>query len=168
MTIRQEFPMIAAQFSELIANVTGVLEQIFGGDLPPDPLPFHQAAARAVAVYIIGVVIVRIGKSRLVSRMTSLDVILGFILGSLLSRGITGHASLSATAAASAAIVACHWAFTALACRSHLFGTLLKGNVKLLVEDGVPNLKNMGTSHISLHDLEEAMRLKGLEQLHEV
>jgi uncharacterized membrane protein YcaP (DUF421 family) len=160
--------MIAMQFSELFANALGVLEKIFGGDLPTDPLPLHQAAARAIVVYIVGVAIVRIGKSRIVSRMTPIDVIIGFILGSLLSRGITGHASLSGTAAASVAIVACHWVFTALACHSHFFGTLLKGHVKLLVEDGVPNLKNMRTSHISSHDLDEAIRLRGLENIHQV
>src|SRR5262245_17776758 len=109
--------MIAMQLSELLANAMGFLERIFGGDLPSEPLPLHQAAARAVVVYVVGVAIVRIGKSRIVSRMTPLDVIIGFILGSLLSRGITGHASLSGTAAASIAIVACHWVFTALACR---------------------------------------------------
>src|SRR5262245_60499745 len=160
--------MIATQFSDLFANATGVLEKIFGGDLPTDPLPFHQAAARAVVVYVVGVAIVRIGKSRIVSRMTPIDVIIGFILGSLLSRGITGHASLSSTTAASIAIVACHWAFTALACRSHFFGTLLKGHVKLLVENGVLQIKNMRNSHISIHDMEEAMRLRGLEEIHEV
>jgi len=66
-------------------------------------------------VYVIGVAIVRLGKSRLIGRSTSLDVILGFILGSLLSRGITGHASISGTAVRSAALVAMHWWFTAVA-----------------------------------------------------
>ncbi len=60
-------------------------------------------------MYLAGLVVVRIGKSRLISRTTSLDVILGFILGSLLSRGITGHASISGTIVASAVIVAVHW-----------------------------------------------------------
>ena len=160
--------MFAIQLSTLFAPVSNTLEMVFGGDIPKDPLLIHQAAARAVVVYAIGLAVVRIGKSRIVSRMTSLDVILGFILGSLLSRGITGHASLTGTAAASAAIVACHWIFTALACQSHWFGTLLKGNVRLLVEDGVPHVDNMRRSHISSHDLEESLRLEGVEDLHEV
>src|SRR5947209_3492462 len=88
------------------------LHEIFGGDIPDDPLKLHQIAARAVVVYLVGLLIVRIGKSRVISRVTSLDVILGFILGSLLSRGITGHASISGTAVASAAIIFVHWLFT--------------------------------------------------------
>ena len=152
----------------MLAAIADAFTTIFGGDLPPEPLLIHQAAARAVVVYLIGLAVVRIGKSRIVSRLTSLDVILGFILGSLLGRGITGHASLSGTAAAAAALVACHWVFTALACQSHRLGTILKGNVRLLVEDGVPQSHNMRVSHISLHDVEEAMRLRGIEDIREV
>ena len=152
----------------MLATLADALELVFGGDFPQDPLLLHQAAARAIVVYVIGLAVVRIGKSRIVSRMTPLDVIIGFILGSLLSRGITGHASLSGTAASSAAIVACHWVITALACRSHFFGTLLKGHVRLLVEDGIANEANMRRSHISSHDLEEALRLEGVDDIHHV
>jgi uncharacterized membrane protein YcaP (DUF421 family) len=64
--------------------------------------------------------------------------------------------------------VACHWVITALALRSHMFGTLLKGHVRLLVEDGVPLVENMRRSHISRHDLEEALRLKGVDDIQKV
>ena len=160
--------MFAISFPSLFGPFAHGIELVFGGDFPHDPLLLHQVAARAVVVYIVGVALVRIGKSRIVSRMTSLDVILGFILGSLLSRGITGHASLSGTVAGSTAIVACHWAFTALTFKWHSLGTLLKGHVRLLVTDGVLQLDNMRRSHISSHDLEEAMRLKGVEDIREV
>ncbi len=121
-----------------------------------------------MVVYFVGLVIVRLGKSRLISRATSLDVILGFILGSLLSRGITGHASISGTAVASAAIVLLHWFFTALACRSHKFGTLMKGHDRLLVQDGRIIEENMRKSSLSVHDLREELRLKGVEELSQV
>src|SRR5689334_16612425 len=95
-----------------------VLQAAFGGDVPEQPLALHQVAARAVAVYLIGIAIVRLGKSRSISRVTAIDVLLGFILGSLLSRGITGHASISATVVSSAAIVATHYLLTKAALRS--------------------------------------------------
>src|SRR6187551_1793352 len=99
-----------------LQHVARILETIFGGDVPEHPLAVGQVVARAVLVYIMGVAVIRVGKSRLIGRFTSLDVIVGFILGSLLSRGITGHASLSGTFVASAALVAAHWACTWLAC----------------------------------------------------
>jgi uncharacterized membrane protein YcaP (DUF421 family) len=145
-----------------------LVEVVFGGDMPIEPLTLCQIAARAVVVYLGGLIVVRIGKSRLISRTTSLDVILGFILGSLLSRGITGHSSLTGTLLASVVIVAVHWVLTYIACRSHGFGTLFKGNSQLIVENGHMLTAKMRHSHISDHDLIEQMRLRGVDDLHRV
>jgi uncharacterized membrane protein YcaP (DUF421 family) len=157
-----------AETVTLVQSIGNILHDAFGGDYPVDPLALHQIAARAAIVYLGGLIIVRIGKSRLISRTTSLDVILGFILGSLLSRGITGHASISGTILASAVIVAVHWVLTAVACRSHGFGTLFKGNSELVVEDGRILRAPMKHSHISDHDLIEQLRLRGYDDLEQV
>jgi uncharacterized membrane protein YcaP (DUF421 family) len=152
----------------MVQSVGQFLQQIFGSDTPDDSLALYQIAARAIVVYVVGLVIVRVGKSRIISRTTALDVIVGFILGSLLSRGITGHASISGTTVAAAAIVAAHWLFTLLACQSHRFGTLIKGNSELVVKDGQPIPNTMRHSHISMHDLIEQLRLSGVAELQEV
>jgi uncharacterized membrane protein YcaP (DUF421 family) len=144
------------------------LEWLFGGDTPIEPLRIHQVISRAVAVYVIGLAIVRIGKSRLVGRVSGLDILVGFILGSLLSRGITGHAAISTTSASSAALVATHWLFTRLATRSHFIGNLIKGHAVLIVRDGQPVAPNLLACHISPHDLSEALRLHGVSDVAEV
>jgi len=154
-------------WSELTV-VSDFVSEIFGGDYPVDPLKLHQIAARAAAVYLIGLAVVRLGKSRLIGRVTSLDVLLGFILGSLLSRGITGHASISGTALSSAVIVLVHWLLTLGACQSHFFGRLLKGNAVLLVKDGEQDKAAMQNCHISQHDLEEEARLKSIEDVKDI
>jgi uncharacterized membrane protein YcaP (DUF421 family) len=148
--------------------VTSLLIEVFGGDQPVDPLKLHQIAARAAVVYLIGLVIVRIGKSRLIGRVTALDVIVGFILGSLLSRGITGNASISNTTVASITIVFCHWLLTLLACRSHTFGNALKGHAHQLVKDGQVDPVALLHSHISIHDLAGEIRNKGIEKIEQV
>jgi uncharacterized membrane protein YcaP (DUF421 family) len=141
---------------------------IFGGDRPEFPLTVMQLAARATLVYLAGLAIVRLGKSRLMSRATPLDVILGFILGSLLSRGITGHAALSDTFIASACLVAIHWVTTSLSCRWSQFDRCLKGNSVLLVKDGQVLQENLRQSHLSDEDLQEAIRLQGINSLNNV
>jgi uncharacterized membrane protein YcaP (DUF421 family) len=141
---------------------------VFGGDIPQEPLQLHQVAMRAVVVYLVGIAIVRIGKSRSIARATAVDVLLGFILGSLLSRGITGHASMSGTAMASAAIVATHYVITLWGVNHDWFGTLLKGHAYLLVENGVCNEEALCRSHLSHKDLEEQLRLKGVASLDQV
>ena len=152
----------------ILESLASFFAEVFGGDYPVDPLKLHQIAARATIVFLIGLAIVRLGKSRLIARVTALDVILGFILGSLLSRGITGHSSISGTAVASATLVFIHWVLTFVACRWHSLGTVIKGHSFPLVKNGRVDEKAMLHSHISPHDLEEAVRLKGLETIDEV
>jgi uncharacterized membrane protein YcaP (DUF421 family) len=148
--------------------VLELLAAMFGGDAPHEPLQFHQVCARAVVVYLGGLAIVRLGKSRLISHTTALDVILGFLLGSLLSRGITGNASISGTLGASAAVVLTHWMLTRLGLRSHRLGLLLKGRDAVLVDQGRMQPEAMRRSHISEDDLLESIRLHGLAGLGEV
>src|SRR3954454_17874279 len=151
-----------------LERLADTLHQIFGGDFPDDPLKIHQAMARAVVIYIAVLALIRLGKSRSIGRITPIDVLLGFILGSLASRGVTGHASLSGTCASSAALVATHWALTRLACRSHWLGNLIKGRSHLAVENGKPIDESMLRHHISIHDLPQAMRMKGYDDMTKV
>src|SRR5438445_5897918 len=143
--------------SEILAEL---MQTIFGGDIPVRPLALGQIAARSVLMYGVGLAVIRIGKSRLLGRATALDVILAFVLGSLLSRGINGSASLSGTAVATATLVAVHWVLTALAVQHHRLGDLIKGHAHQLVSNGEILWDNMRRSHVSEHDLLEEMRLK--------
>lgn len=136
-----------------------MLTDWFGGDSPETPLSLSQMAARAAVVYVIGLLLVRVGKSRFHGRPSAIDMVLGFVLGSLLSRAITGSASISGTFVASAVLVAVHWIATAAACRSHWIGNLVKGHAKQLVENGQLLHGAMLSSHISEHDIYEAMHL---------
>jgi uncharacterized membrane protein YcaP (DUF421 family) len=141
---------------------------VFGGDVPQEPLALHQIAARAVLVYLVGILVVRVGKSRLISRVTAVDVLLGFILGSLLSRGITGSASISGTAIGSAVLVAAHYVVTRLAVSNSWVGTIMKGRYYLLVDDGKCLEESLRQAHLSHHDLEEQLRLRGVASIDEV
>ena len=149
-------------------NAYDALTWLFGGDTPLAPLRIHQVCARGIVVYLAGVLIVRFGKSRLIGRTTALDVILGFLLGSLLSRGITGSAAISTTLASSAAIVAAHWLLTRVAVRSHAVGNLFKGHAAVLVENGRVREGELQRAHLSHDDLAEGLRLEGVERLETV
>jgi uncharacterized membrane protein YcaP (DUF421 family) len=145
-----------------------LMEEIFGADLPQEPLTLLQISARASAVYIIGVLVLRLGKSRLFSRLSTLDILLGFILGSVLSRGVTGQASLSGATVATITMVMIHWLLTALTCRFHSVGILLKGDTRLIIENGKLLQKNLKRSHLSEHDLWESLRLRGVDDIKQV
>jgi uncharacterized membrane protein YcaP (DUF421 family) len=148
---------------EALTNMGPLLEWLFGADLPSEPLRLHQVTARALLVYAAGIALVRAGKSRLATRTSSVDLIVGFLLGSLLSRGITGYASLSGTLAASMAIVAAHWLLTRTIMGSRVLGGLFKGHAVPLIVDGELQHEAMRRSHISERDLLETLRLAGVE-----
>ena len=51
-----------------------------------------QMALRAAVVYVVTVAFVRLAKKRFMGRATAFDVILGILLGSIVSRAVTGNA----------------------------------------------------------------------------
>lgn len=141
---------------------------LFGGDFPESRISLLHVVTRAALVYVMGLALVRLGKSRLIGRVTSLDVLLGFILGSLLSRGITGQASLSGTFFSSAALVGLHWLLTWISCISQGFGKLVKGHANLIVEEGRVIEPQLRKSHLSHEDLQEELRLQGVSDVAQV
>jgi uncharacterized membrane protein YcaP (DUF421 family) len=158
-------------FGERRARMAGLesfVDVVFGGDVPDHPLELYQVAARAALLYVVALVVVRVGKGRLMGGATSLDVVVAVVLGSLVGRGVTGNASLSGTAVGSAVLVAAHWLLTLVAYYSHGFGDLVKGHHHLLVRDGVLLPRAMRGSHISENDLAEAVRLAGIAEMSEV
>lgn len=153
--------------ASMFAHAEEWLQAVFG-DAAAAPLQPQQVAARTVAVFAIGLAVVRAGKTRLMGRVTSIDVLLAFILGSLLSRGITGGASIMDTAVASVTLIGLHWLLTDLTWRWHGFGKLIKGSALLIVKDGHPVKETLGSTHISSHDLDEGLRLHGVGSVEDV
>jgi uncharacterized membrane protein YcaP (DUF421 family) len=122
-------------------------------------LKFWQTMLRALIIYIIGLIIIRIGKKRLFSRNTAFDVILGIIIGSVLSRAINGNAPFLGTLTAGLLLVLIHWAFAAISLRSRSFGKLIKGKEDVLIQDGEVKWDVVQQHDLSKNDLKESMRL---------
>jgi uncharacterized membrane protein YcaP (DUF421 family) len=127
-----------------------------------------QMALRAVAIYISILVVIRLAKKRFLANASAFDVVVGIIIGSIASRAITGNAPMIASLAASTAILALHWLFSAAAVRSHRFGELIKGSSQLIVENGVVHHETMRRVHMTERDLEEALRKQGVRDASKV
>jgi len=134
-------------------------ETAFGGDFPHHPLTLEQSALRAVFMYLAGLMLIRMGKNRLMGRNSTFDVLMGFTLGSLLSRGINGSAALSGSIAASAALVGMHWVFSVITYKHDFAGKIFKGNPVPIVRQGITLPQNMRRFCVSHKDLDEALRL---------
>lgn len=137
--------------------------------LGSEHLSLQQMALRALVVYLAAIVIVRLGDKRFFGKHTALDVILGFMLGSILSRAITGNSPFLPTLSAALVLVLLHWSFALGAFHWSRFGTLVKGSKRQLVRDGQVQWDQMKRGQISMEDLLTAVRAgAGSEDLAQV
>ena len=126
--------------------------------LEADELNPWQMALRAVIVYVLGVVLIRLGDKRFIGKFAAFDVIMAIMIGSVLSRAITNPEAFFAKLAAAGVLVAMHSGFAALAYYTNWFGSLVKGNSRKLVIDGEIQWEAMKRAYISEKDLKGALR----------
>ena len=136
------------------------LQLLLGLESDLENVNSSQMALRAMLVYVLALLLVRIGSKRFLSQATAFDVVVAIMLGSILSRAINGSAPLIPTILGAGALVGLHWVFAALAARTSFFGPLVKGEPRLLIKDGQVQEEEMRRAKLSDHDLEQALRLQ--------
>jgi uncharacterized membrane protein YcaP (DUF421 family) len=146
----------------------GFVDRVLGLGLESRDIGLLQMCLRAIIVYVVTVAIVRLGKKRFMGRTTAFDVILGIMLGSIVSRAITGNAPFVPALAASAVLMAMHWLFSGIALHWHGFGHAIKGSPELLVRNGKVDEQMMRRVHMTEHDLWEDLRGKSVWDLKQV
>ncbi len=122
-----------------------------------------QMALRTILIYAATLLLIRLGSKRFLSEATAFDVIVGIMLGSVMSRAINSSAPLVPTLAAGAAFVGLHWLLSTLAFHTDRFGTLVKGAPVLLIKDGQVQQRGVREAGLSDRDLREALRLQAQE-----
>jgi uncharacterized membrane protein YcaP (DUF421 family) len=137
------------------------IDELLGLHTAPADLDLQQMAWRALVVFIVGVALVRLADRRFLGRNAGFDMLLGIVLGSVLSRAVNGQAAFFPTLGASALLVLFHRLLGAAACRSHLLSQLIKGQALPLVHDGKADTAALRKAHMSDDDLEENLRLNG-------
>lgn len=126
-------------------------------------LTWWQMSLRAVVIFFLALLIIRIGNKRIFGKNSAFDIVLGVIYGSVLSRAITGNAPFWPTVGAAFTLVLLHKSLAALAYKHHSFGNLIKGNTSLLIKDGKVQQDNVRQNSITENDLLEALRGSGQE-----
>jgi len=136
------------------------LQTLLGLGIEPKQLTFLQISIRAVIVFVVTIIMVRLSTKRSLAEKTAFDAVLVVILGSMLARAINGSGPFFATLGGGLILVLLHRFFGLTAYYSHAFGILIKGKPAVLVQNGILQRKNMLWNHISEHDLQEDMRLE--------
>jgi uncharacterized membrane protein YcaP (DUF421 family) len=137
-----------------------VYQEIFGstGDVT-----WMQECARAVVIFIYGLALVRLAGRRLFGKWSALDIIVSIMIGSNLSRALTGSAQLGGTLAATTLLVFLHWLLANMAARSRRFSQVVEGSSVELGKGGRLDPKILARHAVSEADLHEALRGAGLQ-----
>jgi uncharacterized membrane protein YcaP (DUF421 family) len=154
---RTPTPAVAAELPD-----SRVLHRLIGSG--PRHIAWWQMTLRGALVFGFALLLVRVAR-RAFERSAPIDIILGVLIGSNLSRAFTANAALIPTLISTAAMVALYWIIIHAAVRSQRFSVMVKGRRHQLVRDGQIDRGTIARHGISEDDLHEAMRLAGVDDL---
>ena len=128
-------------------------------------IAWWQMSARAGIIFLFGLVLVRVAGKRVFGKWTALDIVVSIMIGSNLSRALTGNAPFVETLIATAVLIGLHSVLIMIGVRAPAVGHLLKGRGVRLVTDGSPDARALRRHGIGEHDLEEALRQAGTDDV---
>jgi uncharacterized membrane protein YcaP (DUF421 family) len=131
------------------------LVEIFG---KREDLSASQMALRAVVVFIIGLIQVRIAGRRAFGVREPFDNVMTILLGAILARAVVGASPFVPTITSATVIVLLHRMFGIFAVFNSTFGALVKGRRRVLYQNGKLHKRNMAWGMISERDLMKGVR----------
>lgn len=139
---------------------------VIGQDAPH--MAWWQMCIRAAIIFIYALLLYRLAPRRSFANLSALDIVVTVVLGSSLSRALTGNAPLLPTLIATALLVSLHASLSALAPRSELISRLAKGRPIRLIQNGEVDWDAARRNHLGPRDISEQLRLKGVRAADEV
>lgn len=123
-------------------------------------LTWYQMSLRAIIVFIIATIYVRIAGMRAFRKRSPIDLVTALILGAVLGKGITGEAPFIPVLVAALVFVLMHKLFDQLL---YIYRVKRKKSMYPveLMKDGMLQVKNMKKMKLTYEDLEEAARENG-------
>jgi len=140
------------------------MDRLWGSGNDLDAL---QMAVRAVVLFAIALVLIRLSGRRSFGRHTAFDNIIVIMLGAILSRPVYGASPFWPIVAASGAIVALHRVIGVAKSRWSLVERLVAGRVDVLWRAGRLDTAKMTRHEISVSDLDAAARAAVHVESHE-
>jgi uncharacterized membrane protein YcaP (DUF421 family) len=128
-----------------------------------------ELVLRATAVFWFLWLVVRGTGKRSLSELTPLDLLLVVVIGDLVQQGVTQE-DMSVIGAVVSVSVFVVWTFIADAIgrRSKRSARLLAGEPVIVVRDGAPLDDRLARERVTVEEVKEAARLKGIGDLEDV
>lgn len=132
-----------------------------GGAEISSPMPLWQIALRTVVIYAVALFLIRVAKRRFMGGFTTFDILLGFVVGSIMSRAITGAVRLLDMTIIVSILIGLHWLVAAITYKNEEVSEYVENSARKLIEDGKIIEEAMEESKIGKNDLLQALREKG-------
>jgi uncharacterized membrane protein YcaP (DUF421 family) len=119
-----------------------------------------QMIARAIIIFFVSLLLIRIAGIRTLGKKTVFDYLTILILGSILGRGIVAaNQPFFGSLATVAVIMLLHRGIAWITYKSKKAGRIFKGDALPLVKNGRRNNENLKKANISQEDIAESLRL---------
>jgi uncharacterized membrane protein YcaP (DUF421 family) len=133
-----------------------------------DPHELLMTALRAVAVYVLMLVVIRVLGKRTVGNFTAFDLLVALMLGEVVDEIVYGDVGMAQGAVAVAVIAAAHYSNSWLSYWDHGLLRVLEGAPTPIVEKGALLREGLRRERMNEKDALAELRVRGVEDLGEV
>lgn len=131
--------------------------------------PWWHFPLRAVAIYVLVMVLVRASGKRAVGQFTPFDLVLLILIGNAVQNGLNGgDNSLTGAALLAVCLIALNYAVALVAARSRRAHKLIEGKPVILARDGKVHRDVLHRELVSNADFHEAMREAGCTDIERI
>jgi uncharacterized membrane protein YcaP (DUF421 family) len=128
-----------------------------------------QLAFRTAVVYLIALVLIRFAKRRFMGGYSAFDILIGFVVGSVLARAATGGIGIVTMVIVVGVLIAIHWLLATVSFYWSGFDDAIENTKRDLIVDGVLQEDAMRKSKLTRSDLDQALRDEGhVERIEDV
>jgi uncharacterized membrane protein YcaP (DUF421 family) len=126
-------------------------------------------ALRTAAIYAVVLLGVRLSGKREVGQMTPFDLTLLLLISNAVQNAMTGpDTSLLGGVMAAGTLLVLNYFVADLSGANRRFRKLIEGSPTLLIHDGQVMTTHMAKEHVSMDELERALREHGIASYHDV
>jgi uncharacterized membrane protein YcaP (DUF421 family) len=128
-----------------------------------------QIVLRTGVIYLVVLIGVRLSGKREVGQMTPFDLTLLLLLSNSVQNAMTGpDTSLIGGVVAATTLLLMNYVVGTLSGKNRVFRRVVQGQPSLLIHDGQPIQEHMAKEHVSMDELERAVREHGIAQCSDV
>jgi uncharacterized membrane protein YcaP (DUF421 family) len=137
--------------------------------LPTHVLVLAEIVLRTAVIYLVVLLGVRLSGKREVGQMTPFDLVLLLLISNSVQNAMTGpDTSVIGGVAAALTLLVMNYLIAELSGTNRRFRKIVQGQPTLLVHDGNVLNGHMSKEHVSMDELERALREHGVNNYHDV